>query len=257
MTTVRNFFFFFLDPPQLTEDDVYEYLKNRKGILAQNSVLSVSFVGFINSDGNLNDPSWPNIQSQAFFQINRTTFTDPFHWFNKTYLDKYNRILQNNSIYNFVAILVRPESSGRVFINSTNPLDRIRIVPNYFSNRKDIDTLIAGVRQMQRLAKTKSMRDMLTEPLYFTEHPDPDSDDFWEADIRNFAATIYHPVGTCKMAPEGDPTGVVDPRLRVKGVKGLRVIDASIMPTTTTGNTNAPVVAVAEKGADLVKEDYL
>ena len=69
--------------------------------------------------------------------------------------------------------------------------------------------------------------------------------------------TIYHPAGTCKMGPEWDSDAVVDPRLRVYGVKGLRVIDASIMPTIASGNTNAPTIMIGEKGADLVKEDWL
>nr|CAH7724673.1 unnamed protein product [Callosobruchus chinensis] len=83
------------------------------------------------------------------------------------------------------------------------------------------------------------------------------SDAYWECHIRTISMTIYHPVGTCKMGPDSDKEAVVDPRLRVYGVSGLRVIDASIMPTIPSGNTNAPAIMVGEKGADLIKEDWL
>lgn len=82
------------------------------------------------------------------------------------------------------------------------------------------------------------------------------SDDFFRCIARHYSQTIYHPVGTCKMGPRSDPMAVVDPRLRVHGVRGLRVVDASVMPFIVTGNTNAPTIMIAEKAADMVKEEY-
>lgn len=83
------------------------------------------------------------------------------------------------------------------------------------------------------------------------------TDTFWECLARYYSQTIYHPVGTCKMGPHSDIEAVVDPRLRVYGTRRLRVIDASVMPAIVTGNTNVPTIMIAEKGADMIKEEWL
>jgi len=82
------------------------------------------------------------------------------------------------------------------------------------------------------------------------------TDAYWDCTTRHYTSTIYHPVGTAKMGPSSDPTAVVDSRLRVHGIQNLRVADASIMPTLVSGNTNAPVVMIGEKAADLIKQDW-
>lgn len=97
---------------------------------------------------------------------------------------------------------------------------------------------------------------MLRVPLPACRQYSFDSNEYWICVITQYTGTIYHPVGTCKMGPEIDPEAVVDPELRVYGIKNLRVIDASIMPKIIRGNTNAPTMMIAEKGADMIKQHW-
>ena len=126
------------------------------------------------------------------------------------------------------------------------------IHPNYLATQSDIDDVLAGNRLLRQLARTYPLADIITEEIIPGAHID--GDEALLADFRARADTVYHPTSTCMMG--SDPaTSVVDARLRVYGVEGLRVIDASIFPTITSGNTNAPTVMVAEKGAEMVLHD--
>jgi choline dehydrogenase len=116
-----------------------------------------------------------------------------------------------------------------------------------------VEDAVAGARLLRRLAATRPLADIITGEI--APGPGVRSDDDLLADFRARADTVYHPVGTCAMGPDAR-TAVVDSHLRVHGMRGLRVIDAAVFPTLTSGNTNAPTVMVAEKGADLVKQDW-
>ena len=118
--------------------------------------------------------------------------------------------------------------------------------------------LLRGVRLAQRLVNTTAYANLtITLTALEAKSPfEPDSDEFWRWFIRQVAMTVYHPTGTCKMGREDDESAVVTPELKVKGIKKLRVVDASVMPTIVTGNTNAPTIMIAEKAAYLIKVDY-
>ena len=146
----------------------------------------------------------------------------------------------------------RPTSRGQIELASADPAVHPLIQPNYLSTDKDIADVLAGNQLLRRIARTAPLADLITEELVPGDAVD--GDEALLEDFRSRADTVYHPTSTCMMGP--DPaTAVVDPRLRVYGVQGLRVIDASVFPTITSGNTNAPTVMVAEKGAVMVLED--
>ena len=146
---------------------------------------------------------------------------------------------------------MRPTSRGRVRIRSADPLAAPALAPNYLATDYDRQMMVAGARMARRLAATKALSPYVAEELQPGSGVQTD-DELLDA-VRTHGSSGYHPCGTCRIG--GDDAAVVDPRLRVHGVQGLRVIDASVMPTVVSGNTNAATIMIAEKGADLVLED--
>jgi choline dehydrogenase len=147
-----------------------------------------------------------------------------------------------------VVCVVKPDSRGTIMAESADPFARPAIRPNYFTTHTDELALLGGVRHVRRIFSAPALaRHSLGETK---PGPDLKSDTDLLDYARHFGNTLYHPVGTCKMGD--DPRAVVDSRLRVRG---MRVIDASVMPTLTTGNTNAPAIMIGEKGAAMIRED--
>jgi choline dehydrogenase-like flavoprotein len=144
--------------------------------------------------------------------------------------------------------VLKPKSRGQVALASPDPTAKPIIVHNYYDDPEDLAASVAGVRTCHEIARTSPLADYISEPYNV---PASDSDEDLVAHIRANTQTLYHPVGTCKMGT--DELAVVDPELRVRGVEGLRVVDASVMPTVPRGNTNAPTIALAEKAADLIR----
>ncbi|EFN84163.1 Glucose dehydrogenase [acceptor] [Harpegnathos saltator] len=170
--------------------------------------------------------------------------------------NKYNRYYG----WTIFPILLKPKSRGWIKLLANDINVKPEIVPNYFDNPEDVKTLIAGIRSAIELSRTQAMQEfgsqLTNDTLPGCEKYEYDSDDYWECAIRTVPYTIYHFSGTCKMGPKGDPTAVVDPRLKVNGVQGLRVADASIIPEIVAGHTNLPVYMIAEKLADMIKEEW-
>jgi choline dehydrogenase len=169
-------------------------------------------------------------------------------------LDKFGSPLHKYNAITPSVCNLRPSSRGTVSLKSANPHDAPAIAPNYLSTQEDLDVAVAGL---------KFTREIMAAPALAAFNPRElkpglqiASDEELQRAAGDLGTTIFHPVGTCKMGPVHDATAVVDAELRVHGVQGLRVIDASIMPTITSGNTNAPTVMIAERGAEFIRKDY-
>ncbi len=156
--------------------------------------------------------------------------------------------------FNFGPTLIKPRSRGSITLRSADPLESPRIAGNYFADPEDLRILIQGVREARRLAATAAFEDVLDYEVWPGAEGADDAG--LESFVRRRTETLYHPACTCAMGPQGGPIPtVVDPRLRVHGVQGLRVADASVMPEVIGGNTNAPTIMIAEKAARMIAED--
>jgi choline dehydrogenase len=146
------------------------------------------------------------------------------------------------------ACVLKPKSRGMVAVTTPDPTAKPFIVHGYYTVEDDVRSGVAGLRMVVDFVRQSPLSRYAQTPNVV---PAGDDDAALEAHMRQYCQTIYHPVGTCRMG--ADETSVVDPELRVRGVEGLRVVDASIMPSVPRGNTNAPVIAVAERAADLIR----
>jgi choline dehydrogenase len=146
----------------------------------------------------------------------------------------------------------RPTSRGHLAVCSPDPFQHPHIHPNYLSTNHDVDEMLAGARLLRKLAAAPALASLIEREI--EPGPDVQSADELIEDIRSRSGTVFHPVGTCRMGPANEEN-VVGANLKAHGLAGLRIVDASIFPTITSGNTNAPTIMVAEKAADMILRD--
>ena len=150
------------------------------------------------------------------------------------------------------------KSVGTIKLKSADPFDYPAIDPRYLTDKRDMEEFLGGIRIWEKMMETPAMKKLGVKieqhKLSICSQHEFRSDAYWECYVRHLAVTVYHHCGTCKMGAASDPTSVVDPELRVKGIKGLRVVDASIFPMVTSGNINSPTIMVAEKASDIIRK---
>ncbi|XP_064647653.1 glucose dehydrogenase [FAD, quinone]-like [Lineus longissimus] len=206
----------------------------------------------------------PDVQIQIlpFFatsDVGQDGIVRQFNWDEKVRKDYY---AYKKGQHGFTAMVfpTRAASTGHLKLKSKYPDEDPLIHTNYLANRNDVKRMIEGIRFIEKLLATKAMKKL--RPRFresVRKMPGCEqleagfSDEYWKCYLKQNVQTMYHLAGTCKMGGVGDPTAVVDPQLRVKGLHHLRVVDASIMPFVVSGNTNAPTIMIAERGADLIK----
>ncbi|XP_063627431.1 glucose dehydrogenase [FAD, quinone]-like [Cydia splendana] len=229
----------------------YKQMEVKRGPLSGNGpVNSISFY--------LTEPGLPAPDIQV--QVNNVNWEE----YVREPIDYESLAIFPTAFYNGVIPRVMnnvAKSRGRLLLNASDPYGHPLIWSGYLTDPQDLEVLIKGVKRVLALESTHAFRSrgayFVRTPLPACKHLSWGTDSYFECLARSYTSSTYHPVGSCKMGPAGDPTAVVDPRLRVYGVTGLRVIDASMMPQVIRGNTNAPSIMIGERGVALVLEDWL
>ncbi|XP_055296035.1 glucose dehydrogenase [FAD, quinone]-like isoform X2 [Sitodiplosis mosellana] len=257
---VRLFFSFSelepIDPIHAKLDSIYNFAIHNTGPLANG--FQVQATAFINT---FNGTEYPDMQLSYLHlpqdvDIQRTVISG----FEPKIKEFFNEKLKKFEVGCIFAELVQPKSRGYIKLSSSSPYDKPIMRPKYLTDKDDVQALFRAIKRVLGVLNTKAYKEkgarLLRLPLDRCDHLEYMSDEYWLCYIRYISYPTNHTVGSSKMGNSTDPEAVVDPRLRVRGIEGLRQIDGGIMPSPVSGNTNAACIMIGEKGADLIKEDH-
>ncbi|XP_075973649.1 ecdysone oxidase-like [Anticarsia gemmatalis] len=240
------------------EFDNLKYFHNRSGPLAQNVVLD-TFAFYATNE----DAKYPEFEAYVLRKRKNSSglkkeFVTLFR-FTDHVADSIVELNQNHTLHLFLLSLLHPLSSGTITLSSNNPKDPPLINANYFADDNDLELMVSGIQKLLELLDTEYFKS-IGGFLGRTRTPNCDelelgSREYWKCQCLDIVSTVFHPVKTCKMG-QLESDSVVSSRLKVHGVENLRVVDGSVMPNHISGNTMAPCVMVAERAAELIKEDY-
>ncbi|XP_057339324.1 glucose dehydrogenase [FAD, quinone]-like [Microplitis mediator] len=242
-------------------DDAYDYLVHGKGEFA--NVGAIDLLGFVN----LEDPAslYPDIEFHHIYvpqgHVLKMDAMLKACGLAKDLGDELMKLTVDTDTIYVSPALLKPKSIGELKLRSKSPSEPVKIFANYLTDERDKDKMIKTVDFIKSLLNTEAFKKLGVKLRNFSipgcKDFEFDSSEYWECNIRHTAGTLYHPVGTVRMGTPVDPKSVVDYNLKVLSIDSLRVIDASIMPVITSGNTHAPTLMIAEKGADLIKQHWL
>ncbi|XP_075157070.1 glucose dehydrogenase [FAD, quinone]-like [Haematobia irritans] len=247
--------------PKAQLDDIYDYVIHQQGPLS--SIGTTSLLSFIQTNGTSN-PLYPNLQFHNIFFRRGNTMGLNIFLNALVFKDEYKNLLmqeiQDNGIIIIVVTLLNPKSRGNIKLKSPSPQDPPIIDAAYFNEPQDMRVLLEGFDYIYSLLQTPAFKQQKAElipiPIEECDIYTYGSQEYWQCYFSYFSSTLYHPVGTIKMGNPEDKSSCVDASLLLKGVDNLRVIDASIMPYVTSGNTYAPTIMIAEKASDMIKEQW-
>ncbi|XP_017105117.2 glucose dehydrogenase [FAD, quinone] [Drosophila bipectinata] len=251
---------------RVTPAEVVSYLLAGNPATRMSSIGGVEALAFLNLERSKLPRDWPDVElimvSGSLASDEGTGLKLGANFKDEVY-DKLYRPLAQQQRDHFTLLVMQfhPKSVGRLWLRDRNPLRWPVIDPKYFKDEEDVEFLLDGIKASLRILEMPAMQRigarLLRSPVPGCEKLEFGSDDYWRCSIRTLSYTLHHQVATCRMGPASDPTTVVDPELKVHGVRRLRVVDTSIIPVPPTAHTNAPAFMIGEKAADMIRREWI